>query len=91
VFAKQGKHVQARAIINRLEIIDNEFYVHPMYFAIIYGALGDNDQALDWLEKGIDDRSEWMIYLKVEHMLDTINKTPQYEKIVKKVKFNPFR
>jgi len=87
VYAMRGKTDQARSIIARLTAAENQFYVHPMYIAVIHGALGEIDQAIDWLEKGFSDRSEWMIYLQVEHMLQPLHGTEKFMNLVKKMKF----
>ena len=68
VYTMQGKTNRALSIISRLTTEEGNIYVHPMYISIIYGALGDTDKAFEWLEKGYAGRSEWMVYLQVEHM-----------------------
>jgi tetratricopeptide (TPR) repeat protein len=87
VYALRGKTGQARSIIARLTATDNPFYIHPMYIASIYGALGEIDQAFDWLEKGFNDRSEWMIYLQVEPMLYPLYGKEKFMNLVQRMKF----
>jgi hypothetical protein len=58
-----------------------------MYIASIYGALGEIDQAFDWLEKGFNDRSEWMIYLQVEPMLYPLYGKEKFMNLVQRMKF----
>jgi Tfp pilus assembly protein PilF len=87
VYAMRGKTDQARSIIDRLIAAESKMYVHPMYLAIIHGALGETDEAFEWLEKGITDRSEWMIYLQVEHMLRPLQNTEKFTNIVQRMDF----
>jgi hypothetical protein len=38
--------------------------------AIVYAGLGENDQALDWIEKAYKDRSSAIVFAKVDPQLD---------------------
>jgi TolB-like protein/class 3 adenylate cyclase/Flp pilus assembly protein TadD len=87
VYARQNKSELAMTIVNHLENLGGGFYVHPMYLAIVYEALGDREEAIHWLQKGYEDRSEWMIFLQVEHMLDSMRGDARFEELVKKMKF----
>jgi TolB-like protein/Tfp pilus assembly protein PilF len=88
VYALQKKTNQSIAILSQLQTHQEDFYVHPMYIAIVYVAMEDFDEAMHWLEKGYDDRSEWMIFLQVEHMLDPLRGDERFIELVKKMDFN---
>ena len=47
-------------------------YVPAFSIAFVYMGLGDNDRALDWLEKAYEDRSTYMVYAKTDALLDPI-------------------
>jgi hypothetical protein len=69
----------------RLRVASRTRYVAPSYFAIVYTALGDQDQAFAWLEKSYQDRSEHMLYLKVEPLVDPLRNDPRFESLLKRV------
>jgi hypothetical protein len=48
-------------------------------------ALGDLDAEFDWLEKGYDDRSEWLLWLPIDPSYDGQRSDPRYKKLVRKV------
>ena len=87
VYAIQNKTGEATAILTQLKNLGDGFYVHPTYLAIIYLALGNKEETLDWLERGYQDRSEWMIFLQVEHMLDPLRGEERFVELVKKMNF----
>jgi tetratricopeptide (TPR) repeat protein len=87
VYANQNDNGKTINILSQLKNMGDEFYVHPIYLSIIYLALNDREEALNWLEKGYEDRSEWMIYLQVEHMLDPLRNEVRFKELVKKMKF----
>jgi TolB-like protein/class 3 adenylate cyclase/lipopolysaccharide biosynthesis regulator YciM len=87
VYARQKRTEMAMSIVRQLENFSNDLYVHPVYLAIIYQALGDNTQVFFWLDKGYRDRSEWMIFLQVEHMLDPLRSDDRFMKLLEKMNF----
>jgi hypothetical protein len=63
----------------------NVRYVAPSWMAIVNLALGDKNQAFFWLDKSYQDRSEHMLYLKVEPLMDPIRDDPRFAALVKRV------
>jgi hypothetical protein len=52
-------------------------------FAVIYLALGEKDQALEWLEKDERERSGFEInFIKVDPYLDALRGDPRFQALV---------
>lgn len=66
VLARTGHTEEARAILRRLVNESKQRYVPPTAFATISAALGDDRQALDWLEKAFEARDARMPYLRLD-------------------------
>jgi hypothetical protein len=49
-----------------------------IYIALAVSGLRQNDQALDWLEKAYQDRSNGLILLKVDPELDSLRSIPGF-------------
>ncbi len=47
--------------------------------------LGDKDKAFDWLEKGFQGRSEHMLYLGLEPLVDPLRSDPRFDSLLKRV------
>src|SRR5215471_6252842 len=47
-------------------------YVSSYHMAMIYAGLREKDQAFEWLEKAYQERSDLLVYLKVEPRLDSL-------------------
>src|SRR5437867_3443314 len=54
--ARMGHEKEARARLDQMNDAAKRRYVAPYAFALIHLALGDKDQALDWLEKAAQER-----------------------------------
>ena len=64
-----------------------EFYVSPYNLALVHAGLGENAQALDWLEKGFEERIFWMTILKADPLLDSLREEPRFQELVRKMNF----
>ena len=60
-------------------------YVTPAALVNVYLGLGDKEQTFVWLEKAYEERSNYVAYLKVFPMLDSIRDDPKFAGLVNKV------
>ena len=51
--------------------------------ARIYLGLGETDQAIEWLRKGLQERSYWMVFLKMDPVWDPIRDDPRFRELEK--------
>jgi DNA-binding winged helix-turn-helix (wHTH) protein/TolB-like protein/Flp pilus assembly protein TadD len=84
-YALAGKVERARAALRELQELAKRKYVQPYSIAMIYTGLGEKDQALAWLEKAYDDRSSYMVYLKVEPIFDSLHSDPRFVDLIRRV------
>src|SRR4030095_6278237 len=77
---KIGKQIEAREILAHITEESKTRYVSPYAFAIIHLALGEQDQALDWLEAAAREHAGPFINLiKVDPYLDPLRGDPRFE------------
>lgn len=75
----------ARKTLDELTQRSRDTYVQPMWIAVIELALGDRNQAFDWLEKAYSDRSWWLVDLKVDPFFDAVRTDPRYTDLLRRV------
>ena len=85
VYAVSGNKSEAEKTIARLKQESTRTYVNLYELALIYIGLGQNDQAFDWLEKAYRERSDQLIYLKVDPRLDPIRSDSRLADLVRRV------
>jgi TolB-like protein/Tfp pilus assembly protein PilF len=84
--ASRGRHNEARAILAQLTEMAKTRYVSGYSFAVVYLALREKDQALDWLEKDAREGTGFEInFIKVDPYLDPLRGDPRFEALVSKV------
>jgi len=76
--ARAGRQDEALKLLRQLHQQLEVRYVPPYYLALAYAGLGETDEALDWLEKAITDRSLWLLFLKVDPKLDGLRDDPRF-------------
>jgi adenylate cyclase len=85
-----GKQDEARQILGELTEEVKTRYVPAYAFAVIHLALGEKDQALDWLEKAARDHDGlYSTFFKVDPYLDPLRGDPRFEKIIEETKQPP--
>jgi serine/threonine protein kinase/tetratricopeptide (TPR) repeat protein len=85
--AMSGNKAEARRWLQELQNQRKEHYVDAAFMAAIYVGLGDDKQALDWLEKGYDERSLSMAWLKVEPKWDRLRSDPRFQMLQQRLGF----
>jgi serine/threonine protein kinase len=84
-YGKAGKATDARHVLDDLTELAKHKYVAPHFFAGIHIGLGDNDRAMDYLEKSWDERCHWLIYLHIDPSMDDLRSDPRFDDLLKRV------
>ena len=87
--AAAGNHEEALKIVGQLKRQSKQGYISPSYIAKAYLALGDKDEALAWLQKGLDDHDGPMVSLKVDPELDPLRSDPRFQDLLRRMNFPP--
>jgi TolB-like protein/DNA-binding winged helix-turn-helix (wHTH) protein/Tfp pilus assembly protein PilF len=84
-YAIAGRTIEAHRELSALQAAAAKRYIPPSYFAILWMGLGDHRQAMAWLDRGYKDRSEHMLYLGLEPLVDPLRTEPQFVSLLKQV------
>ncbi len=80
-----GRKAEANQILNELLKLNESRYVTPAALVNVYIGLGDKDQAFAWLEKAYQEKSNYVVFLKVFPILDTIRSDPRFPDLVRRI------
>jgi TolB-like protein/DNA-binding winged helix-turn-helix (wHTH) protein/Tfp pilus assembly protein PilF len=87
--ARLGERSQALRKLDELKATSKKSYVPAFYFAMIYAALEDKDQAFVQLEKGYNERFARFAYLKLEALWDPLRSDERFSDLVRRVGIPP--
>lgn len=88
-YAVGGKRSAAQKILDELKGLSKKRYVSPYFMAIVHAGRQEKDEALEWLEKASEDRSEMLAWLKVAPELDRLRPDPRFASLMRRVGFAP--
>jgi serine/threonine protein kinase/tetratricopeptide (TPR) repeat protein len=84
-FGAAGKTAEARQILDDLTKLAKQKYVASYIFAGIHIGLGENDRALEYLEKSYEEHSHWLIYLHIDPSMDGLRNNPRFQDLLRRV------
>ena len=83
--ALKGNKTVALAGLGELDVMSKDHFVSPYFYALIYSGLGDRDNAFKYLNRSLEERSDWLAYLKVDPALDPLRSDPRFSELERKV------
>jgi tetratricopeptide (TPR) repeat protein len=83
--AVSGDRAKAEQALRELEDIAKQRYVSPAIRASVYLGLGENETALDWLEKAYEDRDPCFWWINGDQLYDSVRNEPRFKALVQKV------
>ncbi len=86
-FQRSGYHGVLLKSLDDLEKQSNFRYVSPLDVAAIYERLGEPEKALDWLEKAVEERTMYLVFLKVRPTWESLHSNPRYVNLLRRVGF----
>jgi pentatricopeptide repeat protein len=84
-YAHAGRRAEALRLLDELKRRQEKSYVPAAAFVNAYLGLGDNEQALAWLEKAYQEQSNILGLLKVHPYFDPLRGDPRFASLVHRV------
>jgi serine/threonine protein kinase/tetratricopeptide (TPR) repeat protein len=81
-YALAGKPSAARNVLEQLRKISSRTYVPPYFFATIYAALGQKDEAFTWLREALREHDGYLAWLKVDNAVDPLRRDPRFQELL---------
>ena len=84
-FGLAGNKSEADKILGQMQEQSKKRYVSPFYISVVYAGLRENEKAIDWLEKAYEDRSNAIIFLKVDPDFDGLRSNPRFQVLLRRL------
>jgi TolB-like protein/Tfp pilus assembly protein PilF len=91
LYALNDDRDRAREILDRKKQRAKDDPLQSVNLARISAALGDDDQALEWLEQGFRQRSPFMITINAEPDLKPLRNDARFQDLLRRMSFPPVR
>ena len=86
-YGKTGHKAEALKLLGELEELSKHRYVASYWIGMIHLGLGEKDTAFEYFEKAYQERSWWLVFLKMDPMLDGLHGDARYEDLLNRVGF----
>ena len=83
--AAAGRTKEARQILDDLKKLAKQKYVSPYFFAGIHIGLGEDDRAIEYLEKAYEEHTHWLIYLRIDPSMDSLRYNARFKDLLQRV------
>ena len=80
-----GRTPEALHLLDDLLELARHKHVAPYFFAGIYVGLGDNNRAIEYLERSYEEHSHWLIYLHIDPGMDALRDYPRFLNLMQRV------
>ena len=84
-FNAGGMQAYLRKEIELLEQQARHSYVSPVLIAMDYSSLHEKNRAFEWLEKAYQERSGWLLELKIDPVWDPLRSDPRLQDLMRRV------
>ncbi len=83
--ARAGRRDEAQKLVAELQETSRRRYVSPAGFIVAYAALGEPDEAFRWLERGFEERINFMVFLHCMADLDPLRGDPRFRDLLARI------
>lgn len=88
-YAINGMTDEAREVLNDLERLSTEGYVSAMNIALVYLGLKKHERVWQWLERAINNRDVWLVWLKVAPRWDALRSDSRFPELIRTIGLAP--
>ena len=83
--AMVGRTSEARDALGRLEELSHNRYVSPYHFAYVYTGLGEQERAMDWLERAYEERAGAVFGIKGSFLFTSLRSHPRFQALLRRM------
>ncbi|HTF66105.1 MAG TPA: protein kinase, partial [Edaphobacter sp.] len=80
-----GRAEEALQMLGDLTELAKKKYVAPYFLAGIHIGLGENERAIECLEKSYEEHSHWLIYLHLDPSMDGLRDNPRFQDLLQRI------
>jgi len=82
-----GRQAQASEALAELERLSGRRFVTSYGIALVHAGLGQNDAAFTSLNNAFDERSNWLVWLRLDPRWNGLRSDPRFAILVSRMRF----
>jgi Flp pilus assembly protein TadD len=84
-YGRVGRTREAREVLGRLEELSRQRYVSPYHMAYVYAGVGEDNRAMDWLERAYEERAGGVYGIKGSFLFSSLREHPRFKALLRKM------
>ena len=87
ICAMAGKTGDAQAVLREMDALARQRFVTAYGVALVHAGLGHKDQAFGWLDRAFEERSHWLVWLRLDPRWKNLRDDPRFATLIEKIKY----
>ena len=84
-YGEWGKRAEAERILKTLTSVPSGKFVTPYGVALVYAGMGKKDEAFKWLDKAVEGRAHWLVWLNLDPRWSGLRSDRRFVQLVDRV------
>ena len=85
VYGRWGKTSDARRVLTTLVEQSKHHYVSAYAIGLVHAGVGDKDQALEYLNLGLKERTNWMVWTAIDPRWEPVRSDPRFQQLLRDI------
>jgi tetratricopeptide (TPR) repeat protein len=86
-YAAAGMPGEARAVLREMDALSRQRFVTSYGMALVYAGLGLKDESLGWLDRAFEERSHWLVWLRLDPRWRNLRGDPRFAALIERMKY----
>ena len=86
-YGMAGKTSEAQAVLQEMQALSHQRFVTSYGVALVHAGLGEIDQAFRWLDRAFDERSHWLVWLRLDPRWKSLHGDPRFAVLISRMSY----
>lgn len=86
-FGKAGMIKDAKAVLQEMEALSKQRFVTAYGVALVHAGLGQSEEAFRWLERAFDERSHWLVWLRLDPRWKGLHGDARFAALISRMRY----
>ena len=86
-YGKAGMSKDAEAVLQEMEALSKQRFVTAFGVALVHAGRGRIDEALRWLDRDFDERSHWLVWLRLDPRWESLRSDPRFAELISRMRY----
>ena len=86
-YAMAGMTSEAQAVLREMDALARQRFVTSYGIALVHAGLGQKDEAFGWLDRAFEERSHWLVWLRLDPRWKNLRDDRRFATLIEKIKY----